>query len=91
MSRRAGNPGTPRRKPVQRTQLGCRVDRNLVKIFRAYADYHDMTLGENVEIVLVKALKGEPALNVEDIAVLEKLIKVFELDEDLYIRSSSDS
>lgn len=50
-----------------------------------------MTLGEIVEIVLVKALKGEPALHAEDIAVLEKLIKVFELDADLYIRSSSDS
>jgi len=43
-----------------------------------------MSLGDMIQIVLVKALKGEPQLNAEDLAIMEELVTVFELDANLY-------
>jgi hypothetical protein len=49
----------PQRDPVQ---TGLRLDRTLLKVLRAMADYKEMTLSSLVEGLLLHGIEGKPAI-----------------------------
>ncbi len=43
---------------VQRVQTGLRVEKRMLKVLKALAEYHDLTLADLVEGIVLHALEG---------------------------------
>jgi predicted DNA-binding ribbon-helix-helix protein len=48
-------------KKVQRVQTGVRMERTLVKVLKATAEYTDLTLGDLLEGIVLHAIEGRPS------------------------------
>ncbi len=44
---------------VERVQTGVRLEKRLLKILKAFAEYHDMTLGDLLEGIVLHAFDGK--------------------------------
>ncbi len=44
---------------VERVQTGVRMEKRLLKVLRAFADYHDLTLGDLLEGIVLHAFDGK--------------------------------
>ena len=47
------------RIPVERVQTGVRMEKRLVKVLKALAEYHDVTLGDLLEGIVLHAFEGK--------------------------------
>ena len=50
---------------VERTQTGVRLEKRLLKVLKALADYHDLTLGDLLEGIVLHAFDGKCAVRQE--------------------------
>ena len=63
-----------------RTQTGLRMDRNLHKVLKGLAEYHDLSLADLVEGFLLHALEGRSAINDErTLEVITQLREIYGL------------
>ena len=67
-------------RSVQRVQTGVRLERRLVKVLKAVAEYHDMSLGDRLEGIVLHAFEGRAPFSEESLAVIETLRGVYGLD-----------
>jgi len=44
---------------VERVQTGVRIEKRLVKVLKAFAEYHDLTLGDLLEGIVLHAFDGK--------------------------------
>ena len=44
---------------VERVQTGVRMEKRLLKVLKAFAEYHDMTLGDLLEGIVLHAFDGK--------------------------------
>ena len=44
---------------VERTQTGVRIEKRLLKVLKALADYHDLSLGDLLEGIVLHAFEGK--------------------------------
>lgn len=65
---------------VERIQTGVRLEKRLVKVLKAVAELHDMTLGDLIEGMALHAFEGRSAFDTETLAKIEELKRVYELD-----------
>lgn len=68
--------------PVERTQTGVRLERRLLKVLKALADYHDLSLGDLLEGIVLHAFDGKAPFEKATLARIAELKKVFGLDLD---------
>jgi hypothetical protein len=68
--------------PVERTQLGVRVEKRLAKVLKAVAEYHDMSLGDLLEGICLHAFEGKSPFDAEAQARIRKLMDIYEIDYD---------
>jgi len=78
MSPKAKN--VEQRRQVQRVQTGLRVERRLLKVMKGLAEYHDITLGDLVEGVVLHVFEGKAPLGKDSLQVVDRLRKVYGLD-----------
>ena len=71
----------PQKIKVERVQTGVRIEKRLLKVLKAMAEYHDMTLGNLLEGILLNALEGN-TLNAESLEVIAAIKKIYGLDYD---------
>lgn len=74
------NPGDslPQRDPVQ---TGLRLDRTLLKVLRAFADYKEMSLSSLVEGLVLHGIEGKAAItDPATLATLEQLRATYGLE-----------
>jgi len=45
--------------PVERVQTGVRIEKRLLKVLKAFAEYHDLTLGDLLEGIVLHAFDGK--------------------------------
>ena len=45
--------------PVERVQTGVRMEKRLLKVLKAFAEYHDLTLGDLLEGIVLHAFDGK--------------------------------
>ena len=67
---------------VERVQTGVRMEKRLLKILRALADYKDMTLGDLLEGIVLHAFDGKCAFSAETLLRIRDLKKFYGLDLD---------
>ena len=44
---------------VERVQTGVRMEKRLLKVLKAFAEFHDMTLGDLLEGIVLHAFDGK--------------------------------
>ena len=77
---------TKRTAEVERVQSGVRLEKRLLKVLKALADYHDLSLGDVLEGIVLHAFDGKSAFEKPSLALIGKLKQIYGLDLD-----SSDS
>ena len=67
---------------VQRVQTGIRMEKRLIKILKALAEYHDLTLGDLLEGIVLHAFEGKSPFNNESLALIADLKRIYKFDLD---------
>ena len=67
---------------VERVQTGVRLEKRLLKVLKALADYHDMTLGDLLEGIVLHAFDGRAPFGDDSLAKIAELKQVFGLTLD---------
>ena len=44
---------------IERVQTGVRIEKRILKVLKAFAEYHDMTLGDLLEGIVLHAFDGK--------------------------------
>lgn len=73
MSRAAARPA------VERVQTGMRVEKRLLKVLKALAEYKDMSLGDLIEGIALHALEGKTPFSAATLAHVRDLRRVYGL------------
>jgi hypothetical protein len=67
---------------IQRTQLGVRMEKRLVKVLKALAEYHDMSLGDMLEGIVLHAFEGNSPFTEAAIDKINQLKEIYGVDYD---------
>lgn len=67
---------------IERTQLGVRMEKRLVKVLKAMAEYHDVSLGDLLESIVLHAFEGKSPFSPEGIQKINQLKEIYEVDYD---------
>lgn len=67
---------------VERVQTGVRLEKRLLKVLKALAEYHDMSLGDLLEGIVLHAFDGKVPFGAESLKRIQDLKKFYALDLD---------
>src|SRR5712671_313936 len=67
---------------VERVQTGVRMEKRLLKVLKAFAEYHDMTLGDLLEGIVLHAFDGKTPFSPASLERIQELKQFYELDLD---------
>jgi hypothetical protein len=67
---------------VERVQTGVRIEKRILKVLKAFAEYHDMTLGDVLEGIVLHAFDGKTPFSPASLERLRELKRFYELDLD---------
>jgi hypothetical protein len=67
---------------VERVQTGVRIEKRLLKILKAFAEYHDMTLGDLLEGIVLHAFDGKTPFNPPSLERIQELKRFYDFDLD---------
>ena len=65
---------------IERVQTGIRLEKRLLKVMKALAEYKDMSLAELIEGITLHAFEGKAPFSEETLARIADLKKVYGLD-----------
>src|SRR5947209_10957875 len=74
--------GTNAGRTVERVQTGVRIEKRILKVMKALAEYHDMTLGDLIEGIVLHAFDGKCAFRAESLKLIAELKNIYRLDLD---------
>jgi hypothetical protein len=64
---------------IERVQTGVRMEKRLVKVLKAIAEFHDMSLGDLIEGIVLHAFEGKTAFSKQTLAQIAELKKIYRL------------
>ncbi len=67
---------------VQRVQTGVRMEKRILKVLKALAELHDMTLGDLLEGIVLHAFEGKRPFQNDGLRTITKLKQIYRLDLD---------
>jgi hypothetical protein len=67
---------------VERVQTGVRIEKRILKVLKGFAEYHDMTLGDVLEGIVLHAFDGKTPFSPASLERIRELKKFYELDLD---------
>ena len=73
----------PRRAPkivVRRVQTGVRIERRVLRVLKALATHHEITLGDLLEGIVLHAFEGRRAFTPATLRTIERLRALYGLD-----------
>jgi len=68
------------RIPVERIQTGVRMEKRLVKVLKALAEYHEVTLGDLLEGIVLHAFEGKSPFDDASLQRIRDLKRLYHLD-----------
>ncbi len=81
MSRKAeGKPEPQASRTVERVQTGIRIEKRILKVLKSVAEYHDLTLGDLLEGIVLHAFEGKAPFSKESLATIAQFKKLYGLD-----------
>jgi hypothetical protein len=72
----------PKKLEIERVQTGVRMERRIVKVLKALAEYKNLTLGDLLEGIVLHAFEGKTAFGAETLRKITELKAIYELDLD---------
>ncbi len=70
------------RLAVERVQTGVRVEKRLLKVLKALAEYYDISLGDLLEGIILHAFEGKSPFGKEALQHIADLRRIYGLDLD---------
>jgi len=67
---------------VERTQTGVRMEKRLLKVCKALADYYDISLGDLFEGIILHAFDGKSPFEKKSLQRIAELKRIYGLDLD---------
>jgi len=67
---------------IERVQTGVRMEKRLLKVLKGFAEYHDMSLGDLLEGIVLHAFDGKTPFNAESLKRIQDLKRFYALDLD---------
>jgi hypothetical protein len=67
---------------VERVQTGVRMEKRLLKVLKAFAEYHDLTLGDLLEGIVLHAFDGKTPFTPASLDRIKDLKKFYGLELD---------
>jgi hypothetical protein len=67
---------------VERVQTGVRMEKRVLKVLKAFAEYHDMTLGDVLEGIVLHAFDGKTPFSAGSLDQIRQLKQFYGLDLD---------
>lgn len=67
---------------IERVQTGFRIEKRILKVLKGLAEYHDISLGDLVEGIVLHAFEGKCAFGEQSLACIAELKKIYALDLD---------
>jgi len=67
---------------VERVQTGVRIEKRILKVLKAVAEYHDLTLGDLLEGIILHAFQGECAFGADSLARIAEFKAIYGLNLD---------
>ena len=67
---------------IERVQTGVRMEKRMLKVLKGFAEYHDMTLGDLLEGIVLHAFDGKTPFSRESLQRIRELKKFYGLDLD---------
>jgi hypothetical protein len=71
---------TDDRLMIERVQTGVKVEKRILKVLKGLAEYHDITLGDLLEGIVLHAFEGKAPFGEGSLEVIGELKKVYKLD-----------
>jgi hypothetical protein len=78
----SGKPIMSKPLEIERVQTGVRMERRILKVLKALAEYKNMTLGDLLEGMVLHAFDGKAPFSAETLRKVAELKRVYELDLD---------
>jgi hypothetical protein len=72
----------PAMKTVERAQTGVRMEKRLLKVLKALAEYHDITLGDLLEGIVLHSFEGKAPFGPDSVRRIGEIKKIYGLDLD---------
>lgn len=73
---RSTSAATPHSITVERVQTGVRLEKSILRVLRALAALHDLSLGDLLEGIVLHAFEGKPAFGPEGLARIAEIKKL---------------
>jgi hypothetical protein len=67
-------------KEIERIQTGVRLEKRILKVLKGLAEYHDISLGDLIEGVVLHAFEGKAPFGKESRKKIGELRKIYGLD-----------
>jgi len=67
---------------IERVQTGVRIEKRILKVLKAFAEYHDMTLGDVLEGIVKHAFHGKTPFSPGSLERIRELKRYYGLDLD---------
>jgi hypothetical protein len=67
---------------IERVQTGVRMEKRLLKVLKALAEYHDMTLGDLLEGIVLHAFDGKTAFSTASLERIQELKRFYDFKLD---------
>jgi catechol 2,3-dioxygenase-like lactoylglutathione lyase family enzyme len=67
---------------VERVQTGVRIEKKMLKVLKALAEYLDISLGDLLEGIVLHAFESKPVFSEDTLQRIETLKQVYDMDYD---------
>ncbi|HZC07138.1 MAG TPA: hypothetical protein VE338_15995 [Ktedonobacterales bacterium] len=68
--------------PVERVQVGARMEKSMVKVLKALAEYLDLSLGDLLEGIVLQAFEQRQPFSAETLKRINQLREVYGMGYD---------
>jgi hypothetical protein len=69
----------------ERMQIGVKMEKRMVKVLKGIAEYHDISLGELLESLVLHAFAHTPPFDLPSVQRIEQLKRVYGMDYDIAV------
>ena len=70
------------KKKIERVQTGVRLEKRLVKVLKALAEYYDISLGDLMEGLIMHSIDGLNPFDKKTLKLVSDLKQIYDLDID---------
>jgi len=74
------NSNKEKKLKLERIQTGLRMEKRLIKVLKAVAEFHDLSLGEMLESIVLHAFDGAPAFDEKTLKHITQLKEIYGLN-----------